>query len=453
MPIGRTLHLFRRANANKGRIARSLANTGKGSFWAMADQGIASLGNFGIMFLLAKEYASRGTIGQVANFGIVFELMWVLNSIHGALIVYPMTVRGATNDRAGLASIAGSSLILTLCGMPLIGGAIFVMGSVTSSVTVGAWAALAAVIWQLQETTRRGLMAELRFRDAVWGDLVRYIGHVACVWVLARWHILSLEGVFQLMAAAAALGMGIQAWQLRVRIPAWGAIRAFAIDAWKLGRWVVAGNASNVCTTTLYTVNFYYWWGPEVVGIAFALNNLLRLTNPLMFTVTSLVTPHAARARAQEGLAASKRVLLKYGGLGALMLAPYLGVLILFPHWSIRLATNPEYQKFWWVLVISAVSQGLIYLATVMSSYLNAVERNRLAFYGQVTYSAMFVVVGMPLTAIYGLAGAAVAGVVSAACIVAVNLFFIVRLPSREDQAPPPRGFEVIHPSASPTAA
>ena len=91
--------------------------------------------------------------------------------------------------------------------------------------------------------------------------------------------------------------------------------------------------------TSLYTANFYYWWGPEVVGIAFALNNLLRFTNPVH--VRDLLADHAARRRARAPSRAWRgrsACCSSSAALGAVILAPYLAILMLFPGLSIRIA-------------------------------------------------------------------------------------------------------------------
>ena len=445
MPIGKLAHLFRRANSNKGRVVRALGRAGKHGFWALADQGVASLGSFGIFILLSREFAHRGTMDELGRFGMLFEWMWILNSVQSALIVYPLQVKGTVGDRENLVRLSGAAVVLTLLLAPLVGGIALGVAAVISTLSVGLWAALAAITWQIQETTRRALMAELRFRDAIWGDAVRYLGHVAAVAVLARTGYFSLEGVFALLAATSALGAVVQILQIRLKIGSTQEIVAFARDAWGLGRWVLAGNASSLCTNVLYSANFYYWWGPTVVGIAFALNNLLRFTNPIMFAIASLITPHAARARAADGLRAAKRVYLKFMALGAVILAPYLGTLILLPVACIRFfLDDPTYERYGLVLVLSAVTQGLIYLGMTMGVYLNAIERNRRAFAGQVTYSGLYVFVGFPFTALWGVTGAAIGGLIAAAVLVALNTWNVQRLPDREEPAPPKRGFEVL---------
>jgi O-antigen/teichoic acid export membrane protein len=456
MPLGRVTHLFRTANANKGRAVRALGRAGKHGFWAIADQGIASLGSFGVFFILGREFGHRGTLGEFGRFGMLFEWMWFLNSMQGALIVYPLTVKGAVSSRRELAGMAGTCVVLTLLLGPLVGGVALTVAAIISSLSVGLWAAVAAMMWQVQETTRRALMAELRFREAVIGDSVRYLGHVVGVLVLARTQHFTLEGVFALMAAASALGAVVQIVQLKLWFPPLAEIRRFAREGWSLGRWVLAGNATNLLNSVLYSANFYFWWGAELVGIAFALNNLLRFTNPVLFAISSLVMPHAARARVSESLAASKRVLVKFMALGAVMLAPYLGTLMLLPGLCISIALkDPSYQQYWLVLVISAATQGLIYLGGVLGVYLNAIERNRRAFVGQIVYSGLYMLVGMPATAKWGIIGATFGGLVAATATVVVNFLSVQRLPAHEDRPPtdPRRGFEVIPNPATATPA
>src|SRR5688500_12520916 len=167
MPLGKLAHLFRRANDNKGRAVRAIGRAGKHGFWALADQGVASLGSFGIFFILGREFARRDAMGEFGKFGMLFELMWFLNSVQGALVIYPLSVKGATSDRATLARMAGASVVLTMLSAPVIGAAMLGTATMISTLLVGAWAAAAAVTWQVQETTRRALMAELRFREAI----------------------------------------------------------------------------------------------------------------------------------------------------------------------------------------------------------------------------------------------------------------------------------------------
>ncbi|HMB94992.1 MAG TPA: hypothetical protein VKK61_03035, partial [Tepidisphaeraceae bacterium] len=106
------LDFCRRANSKKGDVARALAQDSRRSFWAFADQGIVSLGNFGINIVLARHFAQTSDLTDYGKFWVLMELILFLNGVQAALLIYPLSVRGAVLDRRGLAGIATQSLLL-----------------------------------------------------------------------------------------------------------------------------------------------------------------------------------------------------------------------------------------------------------------------------------------------------------------------------------------------------
>src|SRR3954470_22240630 len=87
MPFRRTVLFFHHANARKGAVIRTLAADSKRSFWAMADQGAVSLGNFGVNVALAKSFASAGDLPSYGAYWVLMELMLFLLGLQGALVV------------------------------------------------------------------------------------------------------------------------------------------------------------------------------------------------------------------------------------------------------------------------------------------------------------------------------------------------------------------------------
>ena len=86
------------------------------SVWALADQGIVSLGNCATNVMLARSLA----VAEFGIFALLLEAMLFLNSLQAALVIYPLSVRGAILDREGLRRLAGSCLMLTLAlALPL----------------------------------------------------------------------------------------------------------------------------------------------------------------------------------------------------------------------------------------------------------------------------------------------------------------------------------------------
>jgi O-antigen/teichoic acid export membrane protein len=198
-----------------------------------------------------------------------------------------------------------------------------------------------------------------------------------------------------------------------------------------LGRWVLLGNLSNLIPGPLFAWNFNYWVGRELVGVNYALTNLLRLVNPLSFTIGTLVMPHAARAREEGGIERAKQVMRRFGMLGTAALVPYLGLLILFPAHAIKLVywhAGPELLQYTFALQIFAFGAALTYGSIVTGVFLNAVEHSRWTFLAQVLNAGVILFVAMPLTAMYDVIGAAVGILIASAIHLAAHLYYIRKL-------------------------
>jgi O-antigen/teichoic acid export membrane protein len=410
----------------------------------MFDQGVVSLGNFAVAFLLARCFARQGDIASFGAYGILMGLILFLNGVQAAMVVYPLTVRGAaTSERRELGRMSGMSVLLTLMTWPVMG--LCVLGAAAGwklPVIAGVWAAVAMGAWQIQETLRRALMAHLRFRAAVIGDCITYVGQFLCVALLAWRGSLSLITTFQAIALATGVGALVHAALVGLANASWRELRAFAHDCWRLGAWILLGNITSLFTLTLFEWNIVYWHGQEMLGVYLAISNLLRLANPLSFAIATLIMPHAVRARGEEGMLRAKRVLYRFGALGVILLTPYLGLLLVAPKFSLAIfyGWGSAYEQHALALQVLTIATALTYGATVIGAFLNAIELGRYTFIAQIVYAAGFVAIGMPLTALYGLIGAAVGWFVASVLQAAISAWYAMRL--RDE----PKGFDVMQP-------
>lgn len=418
------------ANDRKAHIARTLIFDSMRSFWALADQGVVSLGNFGVNILLYIAFERIGEIAHYGDFWTLMELMLFLNGLHGALIVYPLTVRGANSDAVELARRTTLSLILTLLAWPFwAAGITLVAWAWSIPAAVGIWASVALLFWHFQETTRRAIMSHLRFRGALLGDVLSYLGQVVAVAVLAHFGRLTLVTAFQAMAFTSALGMLLQWAQIGFSRHPLGEFRQYVLDCWMLGRWLLTGNLMNF-VGPIWTWSLRYWAGDHLVGVAYALSNLLRLTNPLSFAISSMIMPMTARAARQEGLARARTLMLRFGLVGAMLMTPYLGVILVFPKLSIAAVYGWDSECIGWPLVLQllALAAAASYAAIVTGSFLNAVEHSRLAFIGQTVFAAAMLVIAIPLVATAGLVGSGLGLLLATAAQLVAHLWFIHRL-------------------------
>jgi O-antigen/teichoic acid export membrane protein len=424
------LQLFHSLRANHGRVGRALARESKRSFWALADQGIVSLGNFGVVVLLGKAFASR--MDQAGDFYTLFDLMIFLNGLQGAFIVYPLTVRCAAADDQTLGRTTSLSLLMTLLGWPIMAGAMLATALAWKiPLSIGFWSAVAILFWQIQETTRRALMAHLRFREAMFGDLFSYLGQIGAMIVLWKLEKLTLVTLFQAMAITSGAAALLQAGQVRPRLIRWLDIRQFSAECWRLGRWMLVGNLTNFALGPLFTWNMRFWVGDQMLGIYNQVNNVLRFANPLMASIASVITPQAAKAYQSEDLDEARRGTLRIAALGGMILAPYLLLVFVFPETALRLmyqSNATEYLPWARILQIAVFATGVTYLCTMTGVFLTAVERTKQATVGQIIFCLAFLLIAMPLVAQWGLYGGVSGWLIAAIFQLLVNTYYVVRI-------------------------
>ncbi|HMB95934.1 MAG TPA: hypothetical protein VKK61_07845, partial [Tepidisphaeraceae bacterium] len=304
------------------------------------------------------------------------------------------------------------------------------------SIIVGLWAGIALVMWQSQEALRRTLMAHLRFRAAMLGDTISYLGQFAVIIWLAEHNSLTLTTAFQTMALTSALSAILQASQIGLQKTSINQLLSFSKECWSTGRWVLFGNLTDFFSGAMFSWNLAYWAGYEMLGIYNALTNLLRLANPVSLTIGTLITPTAARAHERSGEERAKIVAIRFTLLGGLLLAPYLGLLIIWPKLLIALfySWNSPYMIYAPVVQIFAAAVAFVYLAISAGAFLNAVHRTRQAFVGQLIYATGFLFVVMPLTAQFGLYGAAWGWLAIASIRAGIYFYFVGSLMPDERQ-------------------
>jgi O-antigen/teichoic acid export membrane protein len=447
-PLSDLLRRCRSVNSKKGVIARALVHDSKRSFWAMADQGVVSLGNFGVSILLAACFERKHDLSDFGSYWILMELMLFLNGIQAALVVYPLSVRGPVADEARLGRMASMSMLLTMLLWPLMGASVVATAVIAEiPISVGLWAAAALALWQVQETLRRALISHLKFRHTLLGDSISYLGQILSVGILAWTGQLTLVGTFAAMALTSGVAVLVQGVQVGLHDISWREMREYARDCWELGRWVLYGNLSRFFTGPLFNWNLAFWLGKDLLAVTYAVSNLLRLTNPLMFAISTLIMPNATRANKEAGIGAARHEMHRFALLGGLMLAPYLGMLLLAPRFSIALAYwdwHSPYLQYANALRIATISSALFYMGTVLSALLNSVERTRDTFVAQAAYAATAVLIVLPMTALFGLMGAFTGGFFSAAALTGVCAYYVSKL-GREPAIVPLEALDSLH--------
>ena len=376
------------------------------TFWAIADQGIVSLGNFLTTIILARTFVPAA----YGVWTVLFGLILLLNVVHASLIAYPITILAATADPSeSRSAISGALVLTTALSLPLglmLVGASWLIGAGT----VGLWAGVALLGWQLQETTRRALMAKRSCRHALPGDALSYLSQAAIVWWLSHQLGLSLASAFAVVAATCGVAGLAQALQLGLRIESFNP-RKLVTRFWREGHWVLWSElTSNVGFLATPWVLFVLKGAGSAAGYQ-AISNLVGLSHPVIFSLGNVIVPSAARARIKGGFEAAHRSASIHATQGGLVLLVCFGLLLAFPTQLLRLlyGSGSPYLSLAGDVRLFAVVYLLFFIGLTLKSLLKALQQTKAQFVAELLSCALLAVIIVPLVSVFGLTGALVA--------------------------------------------
>ena len=374
--------------------------------WAIADQGVVSLGNFLTTIILARAVSPEA----YGVWSVIFGLIIFLNVLQSSLIVYPLSVRLASDDEAETGQLIFAALALTaLLALPqalILFGASFMIGGPVLAL----WASVGLLFWQLQETTRRALMARLAFRTALFTDAISYLGQAGVLWLVAAKGKLTPETGFAVIALTCGVAALVQWILLRVRADVRRTIslRDRARAFWATGHWLLGSNLVTNFSIQVVPWALFLFRGPAEAAGFQAISNLLGVSHPIMLSLGNIIVPAAARARATGGFLAAQRVAVRHSVQGGILLLPYAVMLLMFPGQLLGLfyGSSSPYVSLGNALRLLTVFYVLYYLSLALKSLLNALEENRTQFVVDVCGGLLLVGLVVPLVLWSGVSGA-----------------------------------------------
>jgi O-antigen/teichoic acid export membrane protein len=276
---------------------------------------------------------------------------------------------------------------------------------------------------------RRGLTADLRFTDVVWGDGLSYLCQAGLIFLFAHYEILNLNRAYIIMAATSAAGALLQAYQLRLRPVSLARFKTIVMDFWVLGRWMLLSNASGAISVLGYNWSLLYWWGTGFNAIFGAIGYAFKLANPIMNSMSNLITPAVARAAATGGMKAATRIALRYSALGAAMLLPFYSALLIFATPILQFLSKGDkpYADYAYLLRLFVANSVAVYFNAAIGSWLQGLGRARYNFYCQIASMATTVLISFPLIKLYHVNGLVVGGLISVMSSTVLALYFIIK--------------------------
>lgn len=393
-------------------------------FWALTDQAVVSGGNFVTNIVLANAMAAN----EYGRFSLLWGILLLLNSLHGGLVTYPLSVRGGAGGPPLVRLLAGGAMGMTLLLSVATIGASTLAAGVLGVPEVAPWMAFAGLAWQLQETMRRAQLAAFRLRAATIGDLVSYFGQAVAVVILGSLGKEHLIPVFACMGVTSLLAAGVQAWDLRVRWPGMSAVRKQLRSSWTLGRWVLLSSLVGVINLQAIPWVVTAFHGPDDAAALAAVANVLGLTNPIVLGLGAVITPSVAQARARQGVRAGVMVGLKFAILGAALLLPVWVTIGFAPDWVLSVfyrSPDSPYRGLAMALQIMLVIYMIHFGAAMMGIILGGLEKSGQAFICSLAAVAGTLLLTMPASAKYSYIGALAASCASELLRLICTLAFV----------------------------
>jgi len=401
-----------------GGGARSRAAT------TLADQCVASASNFAVGIVVARISGPAG----LGAFALAYAAWILLTLLHRSLITDPMVImgdlRGDQKDefiRRGFAADVTFSAAAT-CIVAAVGTALLVVGQHAYgegllSVTPWILVLLLQDYWRqigfMQGTPKKSLMNDLLF------NAVQALAFAA-VFVVGLHSVFAVVSAWGLGAAVAAL-YGLRQFSVRASLRGG---KQYLWSRWQTSRWLAGERTASWGGSQLYLILAGALLGPAALGGLKAAQGLMAgPTNVFISAGGSFGLPEASRQLAERGRTGLVRVSRYVTAAGVLATGTVGIVVFIAAPVLIKLLYGPAFVTYAPAARIYAVSIVLSAFGLGAGLTLLTTRRVRALFMVQLEVVAISVAAVSVLATLYGVTGAAAAGLFTTAVTLPIMLF------------------------------
>jgi O-antigen/teichoic acid export membrane protein len=370
--------------------------------WTLVDQGVVSLGNFVLNVLLARTLSEE----DYGEFALFLGAIFILRAIDYSLISYPLSVRlchASDEERPRL--LGNTMLLMGALSLALV--VVMAFGSTLLEDIILLPACLCYLCWQAQETARRCLLADFRYRAAVAGDGISYVGQALLIAVLSWTHTVTLTSALYVMSATFAVGALVHASKLKYTWPDLTETRLLAREYLSVGKWSLVNYQ-----LVLFRAQLFPWVLAAVAGTAATASlqaglNIANMMNPIIFGIGNAIPQVAAHAHRTGGVIGASRAAYGYVLFGMGPILVICAAAVLMPDLLLRTVYGPSspYLAAAAGLQILAVAGVVDYVAEMISKTLLGVQAGRLASvvnFISVAAAAVLAVALVPWLGVFG---------------------------------------------------
>jgi Na+-driven multidrug efflux pump len=265
--------------------------------------------------------------------------------------------------------------------------------------------------WQAQETSRRCLLADFRYRAAVPGDGIAYVGQALLIALLAWLGDITLPATLYMMSATFGIGALAHASKLRYAWPDLAEARLLAREYVSVGKWSLVNYQ-----LVLARVQLLPWVLAALIGTAATASlqaglNIANMMNPIIFGIGNAIPQVAAHAHRTGGVIGASRAAYGYVLFGLSPILVVSAAAVLMPELLLRTVYGPSspYLAAAMGLQLLAVAGVLDYIAEMISKTLLGVQAGWLASVVNVVAVGAAAVLAFALIGPLGVFGACLA--------------------------------------------
>ena len=396
---------------------------------------------FPLNVLLARTLSEE----DYGKFALFLGAIFMLRAIDYSLVSYPLSVRLCVARDEERASLLGNTILLTAAlGLVLV--MVMALGTTLLDNKIVLPACLCYLCWQAQETSRRCLLADFRYRAAVTGDGIAYVGQALLVALLAWLNTITLPAALYMMSVAFGVGAMVHASKLRYARPDFAEARLLAGEYFSVGKWSFVN-----CELVLARSQLFPWVLAGAAGTAATASlqagaNIANMMAPIILGIGNAIPQVAAHAQRTGGVIGASRVAYGYVLFGLAPILLIFAVAVLMPELLLRTVYGPSspYLAAAVGLQLLAVAGVLDYIAETISKTLLGVQAGRLASVVNVVAVGAAAVLAFALIGPLGVLGAClallIANLVRAIGAVIAIAWLIADEKSREQERPIPAG-------------
>lgn len=413
--------------------------------WTLVDQSVVSFGNFLLNVLLARTLSEE----DYGEFALFLGAIFILRAIDYSLISYPLSLRLCVAKEEERAGLLGNTFLLT-AALSLVLVLVMALGTTLLEVdNILLPACLCYLSWQAQETSRRCLLADFRYRAAVTGDGIAYVGQAPLIALLAWLDGITLPAALYMMSVTFGVGALVHASKLQYARPILAEARLLAVEYYSVGKWSLVNYQLVLARVQLLPWMLAAFAGTAATASLQAGLNIANMMNPIIFGIGNAVPQVAAHAHRTGGVIGASRAVYGYVLFGLSPILVILAAAVLMPELLLRTVYGPSspYLAAAMGLQLLAVAGMLDYIAEMISKTLLGVEAGRLASAVNVMAVGAAAVLAFALIGPLGVFGACLALLIANLLRATGAVIAIAWLIARERSRMPARSAAVVSPA------